>query len=365
MKTIQKITTGILILMAGLTKGQVYTDLFNFNGADGGHPEGDLTISGGLMLGTTSSGGASGYGNVFSIHTDGTAYKDLMDFSGTNGKWPAFGPLVLLGNVLYGITIGGGAHDSGCVYMIDTNGNNYKDLYDFDGSNGAAPYGALTLSGNTLFGMTYSGGPNKRGTIFSIKTNGSQYKMPSSEIYVSHPYGSLILIGSKLYGMTNVGGVNSKGCIFSVDTANWTSGGATADVYDFSTTNGFGDNSTGANPWGSLTFSALTSTLYGMTFDGGANGYGCIFSLDTNGTNFIDMLDFTNTNGANPHGSLLLSGTKLYGMTYIGGSSSDGVIFTINANGSGYKDLYNFASTNWYKPLWITYAFRKYIVWHD
>ena len=64
---------------------------------------------------------------------------------------------------------------------------------------------------------------------------------------------------------------------------------------------------TGGYPWGAMVQSG--NMLYGMNSSGGANGEGCIFSININGTGYIDLFDFNGTNGANPYGSLSVSGT--------------------------------------------------------
>ena len=71
----------------------------------------------------------------------------------------------------------------------------------------------------------------------------------------------------------------------------------------------------GANPYGSLTLSG--STLYGMTSEGGAYGAGTIFQINTDGTGYKVLYSFGSVanDGAYPYGSLTLSGTTLYGMT--------------------------------------------------
>jgi len=67
------------------------------------------------------------------------------------------------------MTLGGGANlYYGCIFSVDTNGNNYKDMFDFNGTNGDNPFGSLTLSGNRVYGMTDSGGTNNDGVIFSF-----------------------------------------------------------------------------------------------------------------------------------------------------------------------------------------------------
>src|SRR5580698_4322858 len=58
-------------------------------------------------------------------------------------------------------------------------------------------------------------------------------------------------------------------------------------------------NSNGTNfsvPDGSLTPSVSGNTLYGMsTTGGGGSNYGNIFSLDTNGSNYFQLLVFNGT----------------------------------------------------------------------
>jgi uncharacterized repeat protein (TIGR03803 family) len=87
------------------------------------------------------------------------------------------------------------------------------------------------------------------------------------------------------------------------------------------------------------------AALYGMTYSGGADGLGNIFSVGTDGTNYQSLLSFTGVgaaNGSHPEGSLTLSGTTLYGMTSNGGPYNNGNIFAVGIDGSGYTDLYDF-----------------------
>ena len=70
------------------------------------------------------------------------------------------------------------------------------------------------------------------------------------------------------------------------------------------------------------------STLYGMTSSGGINEEGIIFSVDTDGTNFMDMVDFADTNGTvYLRGSLILSGNTFFGMTNQG-AAGNGILFS-------------------------------------
>jgi uncharacterized repeat protein (TIGR03803 family) len=117
--------------------------------------------------------------------------------------------------------------------------------------------------------------------------------------------------------MTSQGGANNDGVMFSIPVT----GGTPTTLFDF-------DNTHGASPWGDLALSG--STLYGMTQYGGVSpGWGTIFSIPVTGGTPTTLFDFDITHGANPRGSLTLSGSTLYGMTWNGGAANNGVIFSL------------------------------------
>ena len=97
----------LAIAVSSAADGQTYTVLGSFNGTNGANPYGSLTISGTTLYGTTAYGGANGDGNIFSINTDGSGLQNLLSFSGTGGAYPGFfpsGSLTLSGSTLYGTT---------------------------------------------------------------------------------------------------------------------------------------------------------------------------------------------------------------------------------------------------------------------
>ena len=153
-----------------------YENLVSFTGtggtASGGEPFGDLTLSGTTLYGMTDEGGANGYGNVFSVGTNGANYKNIVSFTGTGGSAVGdnpFGSLILSGTTLYGVTVSGGANADGNIFSVGIDGTGYRDLYDFTGgTDGGFPVADLTLSGGTLFGMTNGGGTNGDGTVFAL-----------------------------------------------------------------------------------------------------------------------------------------------------------------------------------------------------
>ena len=89
--------------------------------------------------------------------------------------------------------------------------------------NGQYPFGGLIQDGTTLYGLTSRGGTNDQGTIFSINISGTgftklhDFENAGTTLNGSKPYGSLFKAqDGNLYGMTYEGGVNAKGIIFSI-----------------------------------------------------------------------------------------------------------------------------------------------------
>jgi uncharacterized repeat protein (TIGR03803 family) len=102
-----------------------------------------LLGSDGKMYGTTTSGGAGGLnlGTIYSITTAGV-FTNLMSFTGTAGTAPGSSPISALvqgadGN-LYGSTTTGGAGGFGTVYRCTTAGS-FTSLAAFTGTTGALP----------------------------------------------------------------------------------------------------------------------------------------------------------------------------------------------------------------------------------
>jgi uncharacterized repeat protein (TIGR03803 family) len=329
-----------------------FSILHGFTGAsnDGGHPYDSLTLSGSVLYGMTSGGGnGPDYsGTIFVINTDGTDFRLLHSFQSQIGHPPdgaaPLGSLTLSGSTLYGMTSFGGSDgvfNDGEIFRINTDGSGYQVLKNFSGSSsdGRDPGGSLTLSGATLYGMTPYGGVGDNGTIFSINTDGTGYRIlhfftGGSDGY--QPWGSLALSGNKLYGMASHGGGGyDSGTIFCIDT----DGTGYQILYRFNLPGTVDD---GANPTGSLTVSG--TTLYGMTPGGGNGQNGTIFCINTDGTGYEVLYRFTNgSDGYSPHGSLILSRPTLYGMaSHGGGDNVLGTIFQINTDGSSFQLLHSF-----------------------
>src|SRR5882724_5322017 len=111
-------------------------------------------------------------------------------------------------------------------------------------------------------------------------------------------------------------------------------------------------NSDGANPVAGLITNLSGSTLYGTAAYGGSSGDGTVFAVNTDGTGFTNLHSFAagsgippvNSDGAYPQAGLILSGNTLYGTARYGGSSGYGTVFAVNTDGSGFTNLHSFTA---------------------
>lgn len=260
------------------------------------------------------------------------------------------GRLVLSGNTLYSTANWGGISNYGTVFAINTDGSGFTVLHSFSGgSEGAGPSGDLLLSGNTLYGTTAGGGSSSNGTVFALNTDGSGFKTlhefsptsatsPYTNSDGAHPINGsgLTLSGSLLYGTAFEGGSSGYGTVFSVNT----DGTGFTVLHDFSTLDG--NNLDGANPVSRLIVSG--NTLYGTAGRAGVSG-GTVFALNTDGSGFMTLEGFSASTANMPSGGLVLSGNTLYGTTVFGGSVASGTVFSINTDGTGFAVLHDFPTT--------------------
>ena len=363
------ITTAWTVIIGSLVLTEVpaatFTNLYTFSADafgsgpspqatnyDGVSPNG-LVISGATLYGTAAGGGTFGYGTLFRVDTGGQHFTNLFNFNlGTfdshtvtypdsTGDTPNPG-LLLVSNTLYGTTFYGGVFDAGSVFKINTDGSGFALIQSFAFTNGQSPASGLTLYNNALYGTTTGGGANQSGTVFRIGLSDLSFAKIYDFAGTAEPYGGLVVSSNALYGFARFGS-SGNGYVYSIGLA-----GGFSHVFDFDGTNA-------SRPYSTPTL--LGNTLFGISFQGGIYGGGNVFRVDTDGQHFTNLFSFpaqsgANTNGANPNdlAGMVLSGNVLYGTTSVSGSGGQGTVFQLHTDGTGFKVLHSFQYTDGSDP---------------
>ena len=337
-----------------ITPSGKLTTMHSFDGTDGAYPYAGLTQAiNGNLYGTTYEGGTDNDGTVFKITSNGRL-TTLHSFDGRDGSRSTAGLIQATNGDLYGTTLYGGTSGGGSVFKITTGGklttlgsfccNPYAglvqttdgNLYGTTEDGGANGYGAvfkITPSGKlttlhsfryglgydptaglaqatdgNFYGTTYEGGSHhlRNGTVFKITPSGKLTTLVNFDVTDgSYPDAELVqATDGNLYGTTLEGGANDHGTVFKI-----TPSGTLTTVYSFCSKSACAD---GAFPAAGL-IQATNGTFYGTTEDGGANGYGAVFSLSVGLGPFVKTRPTSGKVGA----AVKILGTDLTGTTSV------------------------------------------------
>jgi uncharacterized repeat protein (TIGR03803 family) len=335
------------------TPAQSFFSLHSFDQTDGDNPYAGL-IQGrdGKFYGMTSSGGANGYGNVYSITANG-AVRILHSFDALDGGSNNIQAGLVLGpnGIFYGTTVQGGTSQYGTIFSITEDGI-FTTLHTFCTSgfpcpDGASPHGALFVGTNRkLYGTTSAGGANSGGTFFTITASGTLTILHSFNGFDGrYPYGNVIEgTDGMFYGTTESGGQTGYGTVFRA-----TADGNVTTLVSFNYANG-------ADPEAGL-IQGADGNFYGTTPVGGATGYGTVFKITPHGALTVIYSFCSQANCADGNKPLggLVQGTdgNYYGTTFAGGSYLGnlcapygcGTLFRITSEGT-LKTLHTFDSTD-------------------
>ena len=277
-----------------ITPGGALTTLHTFEGPDGATPYGPL-VQGidGNFYGTTEYGGntsaacSMGCGTVFRITPAGVLTR-LHSFNGSTDGYLPFGALIQgPDSEFYGVTVQGGSGTScfttcGTVFVMATAGT-VTTLHSFDYTDGGLPYAGLVLGNDgNFYGMASLGGTSTVctlgcGTVFKMTPGGALTTLHSFDVTDgAAPMTSLIQgTDGDFYGATFAGGSSAAcpgqegaggcGTLFKMTPA-----GALTTLHNFDVTDGWGADGL---------FQSTNGTFYGMTYLGGINDYGTIYSL--------------------------------------------------------------------------------------
>lgn len=268
-----------------------------------------------------------GNGTLFTIRPDGGDYQVLLELEGApNASALPHSPPALApdGRTLYGMTSSGGAHDSGTLYAIGTDGTGYRLLHSFEARTGDQPHGVVAFdSRGRLLGMTRKDGTpasgKGAGVIFRFDLERSTYEVLHTFVQGdrangdTNDHGVLRLADGVAYATTELGGAALQGTLFSIR----------EDGSDFRILHSFGASAgDGEQPYGSLLL--LDGWLYGTTTKGGANGDGTLFRYRVAGGAYEVLASFDRkTTGAFPEDNLVADadGRTLFGLTQAGGAN--------------------------------------------
>lgn len=300
---------------------------------DGNYPMAGLLAVNGTLYGTTGLGNSENTGTIYSVTKSGRE-RVIYDFgeSDTNGIQPSTS-LIDVNGTLYGTTSQGGHSGIGTLFSITTNGqeqvvHNFGDPYKSDGQ---IPAGRLLNLNGTLYGTTLEGGIYYRGNHCGSAPcpgDGTVFKVEAGKVSVLHSFGNgsdglnpqagVIAVNGTLYGTTLQGGQNKDcGTVFSI-----TPSGSERVLHNFGVTSGDGCQPTAA-------LIVVRGTLYGTTAYGGANNKaGTIFSIALTGADERVLHSFgAGSDGRDPVAALYNLNGTLYGTTDHGGTDGDGTVF--------------------------------------
>jgi len=334
---------GVALILAAFSamqpaEAQTFSVIYTFTGgADGATPFANLLLYQGVLYGTTSGGGAHNAGTVFQVNTTTHAETVLHSFVGgpTDGAAPFAGLILDSAGNFYGTTYSGGAHFFGTVFELPAGGG-LTLLHSFKGppTEGLGPAGTLVMDGaGDLYGTTYAGGSSVGwGTVFEITAGGTYKTGQSFSPDGALPRAGLILQDGKLYGTTYGGGAQIYGgTVFQVN--------VTPPLYTFT------GGADGSQPLASLIGDGL-GNLYGTASDGGSGpfgeGHGVIFEVNIAAGQETVLYTFSGPDGSTPSGALIRDTEgNLYGTTRLGGAFGYGTVFKLGASG-GLTTLYSF-----------------------
>jgi uncharacterized repeat protein (TIGR03803 family) len=259
---------------------------FSFTGDDGAGPNGSLIAgANGDLFGTTSGGGANGFGTVFEIAKTPTGYAStpttLVSFDLPGSGEPLAGLIADANGDLFGTTLQGGLND-GTVFEIAKTPTGYASTptvlasIDIFGS-----AGLVADSNGDLFGTT-------RGTVFElVKTPTGYHSTPITVAGIGSDASLIVDAKGDLFGTTETVGASGQGSVFEI--------AKTAAGYADPTTVASFDGDDGRFPVAGL-MTDINGDLFGSTPSGGPN-----FPVNNSGTVFeITDSGFATTGSVTP-----------------------------------------------------------------
>ena len=209
----------------GFTVLHSFTQISAYTNSDGAEPQTGLVLSGNTLYGTAFVGGNFGNGTVFKLTTDGSGFTTLYHFAGQTDGADPYATLALSGDTLFGTTGYAGASNFGTVFRVNTDGAGFLTRTALPAAMTAFTVRRRDRLGN-LDGTAPYGGTGGEGLVFQVNTDGSgftnlhNFSAAPGPLYTNAdgtgPFSSVILSGNTLYGTAVGGGTSDRGTVFSI-----------------------------------------------------------------------------------------------------------------------------------------------------
>jgi uncharacterized repeat protein (TIGR03803 family) len=333
------------------SSGQTYTVVHVFNGSVDvpAFPVG-MGVQGrdGKYYATSAGGNDGCTGSMYSATLTGTI-TTIDCLGSTTGDYPYGGVVLGSDGDIYTAVALGGADGDGAVFKVTTGGTE-TILHSFanNGDSGWANTPPVLATDGNYYGVAAA---NDEGNQFSS----TFYKITPAGVFSTlHTFTSaegnqclFTIQGSdgNFYSACNYNGANNQGTLVKI-----TKAGVVTVLHNFTSTDG-GGNPAGGGPL----VEANDGNYYGLTNNGGSDGYGVAYRITPTGT-YTLLQNFNGANGSYPlFGMTLGPDGKMYGTTSRGGSDAScagncGTIFSLTTAGT-LTTLYNFVAADseaWY-----------------
>ncbi len=258
---------------------------------DGSQPLAGVVLDGkGNIYGTTYVGGNDDEGVAYELSPQSGGWAETVlhsfcsDYNGTtclDGSFPECALVFDEAGNLYGTTASGGTQRgvaAGTLFQLSSGTNGWKETvlanFGYPGGAGALSAPTFDTSGN-LYGPLGKGGAQSDGALFQwnhstaklreVSFDGSNGQTPIGEVLVSRGRG---FFGATAGGGNGTGGYG--GVLYQVST-----NGKLTNLHSFCEQTDCAD---GGVPYGNLVEDPQ-GNLYGVTYQGGAYGYGVVYEM--------------------------------------------------------------------------------------
>ena len=305
----------------------ILTTLYSF-GTQGVSPVGGLTLgSDGNFYGTAPFGGSYNRGVLFRF-SPGGVYTVLHEFTGAeDGDYPYSAPIQTQDGIMYGAS--GAPAESGAIaalYKFAISSGSFSTVYTLPSIAGNVQQPPVQIGNGDLYVSTTYIGPGNCGSILRITPAGvlkSTYTFNSCGAKQgAYPNWMVAAADGNVYGTTSQGGIYrvGGGTIFKDDPRT----GIVTAVHDFGAVPNEGEQGAG------ITL-ATDGNFYGPTESGGAFGTGGTLYQLTPSRIYTTLYNFQPTS-ENPFPGPLVQYTTgtLYGLTFFGGINTKGSIYSLD-----------------------------------